>query len=248
MLSSVNKPQSRLHFPRLPSGVPFIKELALHAERGPPGPPSLATTTPGTAVLRGKGNPAFTLIRAPGAVYVALSDSARPRGYKEIARAAAVPWERLLRWACPPANSTFPGSVGLTSPLKPSRPANPTLAPLKRAVNSGVPQTQPGTLEASPNPNGNRRVSPRPTPQFDQVPWKPLNPIRGPSARFWPAPPPPRPRYDCGLDKGADLALPGLPRRPEACPLRACAAPLLEASGGGGALTSRCCGLRGCAG
>lgn len=139
MLSSVNKPQSRLHFPRLPSGVPFIKELALHAERGPPGPPSLATTTPGTAVLRGKGNPAFTLIRAPGAVYVALSDSARPRGYKEIARAAAVPWERLLRWACPPANSTFPGSVGLTSPLKPSRPANPTLAPLKRAVNSGVP-------------------------------------------------------------------------------------------------------------
>lgn len=158
LLSSVNKPQSRLHFPRLPFGVPFIKELALRAERSSPGPPSLATTIPGTAVLWGKGNPAFTQIRAPGAVYVALSYSARPLGYKGIARAAAVPWERPLRWARLPVKSRFPGPVCPTSPLKPSRPPNPTPAPLKRAVNSGAPQTRPGTLEASPNPNGNRRA------------------------------------------------------------------------------------------
>lgn len=42
--------------------------------------------------------------------------------------------------------------------------------------------------------------------------------------------------------------VPGPPWRPAAGPLRACAAALLEASGGGGALTSRCCGRRGCAG
>lgn len=97
-----------------------------------------------------------------------------------------------------------------------------------------------------------RSPIPRPSPKFDHEPPRdprpsqvpPCSPTACEARDPGSVPPPPR---GCGLDETAHLALPGLPWRPEAAPQRTCAAALLEASGGGGALTSRCCGRHGCA-
>lgn len=111
-------------------------------------------------------------------------------------------------------------------PAPPVLPPNPATLSQTRFRISAVSLTQPGA-PAPPQaetPDGSR-CPPRPHPDENPPP---------PRARLWPR------------QRGGSRA-PGASVAPRGRHPPASAAALLEASGRGGPLTSRCCGLRGCA-